>query len=96
MATKKTTTTKKAKAAATSVVVLDTHVGQPLVIRANPTDEAVRGFVTEHSRRYLAGEPGGPSGIAPYRIFNAFRFDSEEAWLEGAEGVEIDIADLLP
>ena len=96
MATTKRATTKKAKVSESSVVVLATHVGQPLILRANPTDEAVRGFVEEHTRRYVAGEPGGPSGIAPFRIFNAFRFDSEEAWLEDANGTEIEIGDLLP
>lgn len=80
-----------------SVVVLNTNVGEDLVIRSNPTDDAVRGFVEEHTRRYLAGQPGGPSGIPAYRIFNAKRYTDEDSYLTGSTPVnEIDIADLLP
>lgn len=80
-----------------AIVVLTTSVGFPLVIRANPSDESVRSFVEEHTRRYIAGEPGGPSGIPPYRIFGAKRYSSELVYLEDGEAVEdIDIADLLP
>lgn len=82
---------------ADSVVGLDTQVGETLLIRANPSDDAVRGWVEEHMRRYIAGEPGGPSGIPAYRIFTAKRYASEEAHLAGdAPVAEIDITDLLP
>lgn len=85
------------KALENSVVVIDTHVGHDLVIRANPSDEDVRGFVAEHHRRYIAGEPGGPSGIPAYRLFTAKRYTDEESYLGGAEAVaEIDLSDLLP
>ena len=88
---------KKAVAGDESVVVLETHVGQDLVIRANPTDEAVRGFVEEHTRRYVAGEAGGPSGIPPFRIYTAKRYADELAYLDGTEAVaEVEIQDLLP
>ena len=88
---------KKAVAGDESVVVLETHVGQPLVIRANPSDEAVRGFVEEHTRRYIAGEAGGPSGIPPFRIYTAKRYADELAFLDGEDPVEdVEIADLLP
>jgi hypothetical protein len=91
------TTRKKKVDLDESIVVLDTHIGEPLVIRANPSDEAVRGFVEEHTRRYVAGEAGGPSGIAAYRIFNAKRFVSEAEWMAGTDAAdEIDITDLLP
>jgi hypothetical protein len=80
-----------------SIVVLTTHVGEDLVIRANPSDEEVRGFVQEHTRRYLAGEAGGPSGIPPFRIFAANRFASEFSWVSGDDSVGgVEIADLLP
>lgn len=97
--TKKTTTTRKPtkKALESSVVVLATAVGEPLVIRANPTDDEVRGFVQEHTRRYLAGEAGGPSGIPPFRIFTATRYVDEITWINGGDPVgTIEIEDLLP
>lgn len=85
------------KAPENSVVVINTHVGHDLVIRANPTDEAVRGFVAEHHRRYIAGEPGGPSGIPAYRLFTAKRYADEESYLAGSRPVaEIDLGDILP
>lgn len=84
------------KRPAASIVVLQTHVGQDLLIRGNPTDAAVRKFTKEHHRRYLAGELAGPSGDPPYRIFNAKRYDDEYAYLAGAEPTgEIDLSDLL-
>lgn len=85
------------KALAESVVVLETHVGQPLIIRANPDDAAVRSFVKEHTRRYIAGEPCGPSGDPSFRIFNAKRYLTELDFLSGAApAAEIDVSDLLP
>lgn len=79
-----------------SVVVLNTHINEDLVIRGNPTKAQVRKFVKEHHRRYLAGEAGGPSGIPPYRIFNAKRYASEGEYLNGADAVEeIEVSDLL-
>lgn len=93
MATKKLSK----KALENSVVVLETHIGHDLVIRANPSDDEVRGFAEEHHRRYIAGEPGGPSGIPAYRLFNAKRYVSEESFDAGDEPVaEIDLSDLLP
>lgn len=100
--TKKTTTKRTTKKVTdpneNSVVVLSTHVGEDLVIRANPTDESVRGFVEEHTRRYLAGEAGGPGGHPAFRIFTATRFVSEISYLTHDESPssEIDISDLLP
>ena len=80
-----------------SIVVMETSVGQPLVLRANPTIKDVRGFVEEHTRRYLAGEAGGPSGIPAFRIYNAKRYANELSWLEGeSPTATVDIADLLP
>lgn len=94
---------KKVKAAVVEtneidqVVVLTTSVDHPLVIRSNPSDEDVRGFVAEHTRRYLAGEPGGPSSIPAYRIFTAKRYVNEVTFLTGGDNVsEVNIADLLP
>ncbi len=101
--TKKTTTKRTTKVAETDpsenyIVVLTTSVGEDLVIRANPTDEDVRGFVEEHTRRYLAGEAGGPGGHPAFRIFTATRFVSEISYLTRDESPssEIDISDLLP
>lgn len=79
------------------VVVLTTSVDHPLVIRANPSDEEVRGFVAEHTRRYVAGEPGGPSNIPAYRIFTAKRYADEVTFITGGDNFEeVNIADLLP
>ena len=50
------------------VAVLRTSVGFPLVIRANPSAASVKRFAKEHNRRFLAGEPGGPSGEAAFQI----------------------------
>jgi len=79
------------------VVVLSTSVDHPLIIRSNPTDEDVRSFVAEHTRRYVAGEQGGPSGISAYRIFTAKRYADEETFIRGGDNIdEVNIADLLP
>lgn len=88
---------KKTEGQPDSIVVMNTSIGEDLVLRSNPDDEAVRTFVEEHTKRYVAGQPGGPSGIQPYRIFNALRYPNEADYLLGeADGVEIDISDLLP
>ena len=77
------------------VAVLETHVEEPLVIRANPTEEAVKGFVAEHNRRYHAGEAGGPDGNAAYLIKSAKFYESEAAFLSGEDAEEeIDLSDL--
>ena len=75
---------------------LYTHVDRVLIIRANPTVEAVKGFVLEHNRRYHKGEPGGPSGLPAFRIHRAAFFDDEMDAKEGFEGEEIDLSDVLP
>lgn len=88
---------RKKKTPEDSVVVLSTHLGYPLIIRANPSDKDARGFVEEHTRRYIAGEPGGPSGCASFRIFAAKRYENELSYRAGDDPIaEIDIADLLP
>lgn len=82
---------------ANAVVALHTHVGETLVIRANPTDDEVKAFVAEHSRRYHTGEAGGPSGIPAYRIHKAERYASElDVDNEEVAGEEIDLTDVLP
>jgi hypothetical protein len=92
MATKKKTTKKTATENPDRVAVLRTHVGIPLFIRANPSEEAVRGFVEEHNRRYHAGEPGGPSGQPAYLILGASYYDSEDAYYADPDsGVEISL-----
>lgn len=79
------------------VAALYTHIGDVLVIRANPSEDAVKGFVAEHSRRYHTGEPGGPSGIPAYHINSAKFFDSEsDVYNESVEGEEIDLSEVLP
>lgn len=74
---KKTTPKKKAPPNPNRVAVLETHVGERLIIRANPALKDVKSFVAEQNRRYEAGEPGGPSGIPPYQIHEAAYFPSE-------------------
>lgn len=94
--TTKTTRVTKAKATDDSVVALATSVGETLILRANPSDGDVRRFVEEHTRRYVFGEAGGPSGIPPFRIFTAERFVSELAWINGDPfTATIDIEDLV-
>ena len=79
-----------------SIVVLSTSVGEYLVIRANPTDQAVRGYVTEQTRRFTAGHAAGPSGIPSYQIYGAARFETEAGWINGEQPEEsIDISDLI-
>ena len=82
---------------ADQIVVLETNVPfEPLIIRSNPTNKEVRGFVQEHHRRFLAGEWAGPSRERrAYEIKNARRFDDETAYLEGDVGKAIKIEDLI-
>lgn len=89
---------KKKKASPDRVAVLRTHVGFPLVIRGNPTEEQVRGFVAEHNRRYHAGEPGSPPipGQPPapaYLVLGGAWFEAEvpsdEYDFEGAEAIDL-------
>lgn len=79
------------------VAALYTHVGEVLVLRANPTEEEVLGFVAEHTRRYYSGEPGGPSGIPPYLIHKVVFYDSEsDIYDDSKNGPELDISSALP
>lgn len=99
MPPKKAAAPKKTKKTEVSdnVVILQTSVGEDLVLRSGPSDEDVRNYVQEHTKRYIAGQPGGPSGIPAFRIFTAKRHSNEFEYLAGvSEGVEIDISDLLP
>lgn len=69
---------------------------EPLFIRGNPSREAVKEFVAEHNRRYMAGEPGGPGGAKPRRIISAALFDDELSALDpSAKGKPINIKALL-
>ena len=97
--TKNATSAKKATFEDTPsrVCVLGTHIGESLILRSNPSDELVRGFVKEHLRRYHAGEPGGPSRMPAYKILSATYYESEIAFREGrGKQDEIDISDLDP
>ena len=77
------------------VAVLSTHVGEPLVIRANPSKEQVVGFVAEHNRRYHAGEAGGPDGNAAYLVQGAKFYENEAAFLNGEDAEsDIDLSEL--
>lgn len=79
------------------VCVLETHVGEPLIIRANPSEEEVRAFVAEHLRRYHAGEHGGPGGHPAHKILSAAYFESEAAFMAGqGKQAEVAIDDLDP
>lgn len=78
-----------------SIVVLQTSVGEDLVLRANPTDKAVRSFVEEAAKRFKSGAPGGPSGIPAYEIYNAKRYSSEWDWIQGEDGTPIKVDALL-
>lgn len=78
------------------VAALRTHVGETLVIRANPSEDEVLNFVKEHNRRYFSGELGGPSGIPAFQIHKADFFDSEHEIDDPNKGTEIDISSALP
>jgi hypothetical protein len=74
------------------VAVLETHIGEKLYIRSDPSTDAVRSFVSEQNRRYHAGEAGGPDGLPAYLI-RAAHFYAHESDPEPES--EIDISDLL-
>ena len=103
MAQRKTTPKAKPKTSAAKkvapvdrVAVLETHVGETLTIRSNPTEEAVRSFVSEHNRRYHEREQGGPSGIPALHVIRAEWYPEEEIEYDPANSLgEIDISDLL-
>jgi len=77
------------------VCALDTHIGEPLLIRANPDVESVKSFVAEHLRRYYKGEQGGPSGVPALKIESATYYESEASfWAGKGKQEEIDISDL--
>lgn len=75
------------------VAVIATHTGEPLILRSNPSEEAVRSFVAEVKRRYHAGEVGGPSGI-PARLPLSASFFEDEGDLHdfNKTGTEIDLS----
>ena len=78
------------------IVVLETHTGQPLILRSNPSKEEVDAFVEEHNRRYHAGEAGGPSGLPSRLIKSAHEYDREEDLYDTeTEGREVDLSDAL-
>ncbi len=77
------------------VAVLRTHLDWDLVIRANPTDEEVLGFVVEHNRRYHAGLPGGPSGIPAFLVTQVQFYADETDKDDPAKAIgELDISNL--
>lgn len=73
------------------IAVLET-ARLPLVIRSNPTQKSVFGFVEEQHRRLVAGEPCGPSGEPAFQITGAKYYESEEAWLAGKPGKTIPLS----
>lgn len=79
------------------VVVLKTTVPNiDLIIRSGPSNAEVRSFVQEHHRRFLAKEPGGPSGTYPAQhILSAARYSDEASYLAGDEGAPVKIEDLI-
>jgi hypothetical protein len=92
----------KKKASADRIAVLRTHTGFPLLIRGNPTEAEVRGFVAEHNRRYHSGEPAAPPipGRPPapaYLILGGAWFEEENPSDEYdfAAAEEIDLAGVL-
>jgi len=93
MAEKKTA---KKKDQSGRVAVLLTHVNIPLVLRANPTEEEVLGFVKEQNRRYHNGDPGGPSGLPAVLVREAAFFDEEsptdEYDFEKGERIDLESA----
>ncbi len=76
---------------ANKVAVLTTNIGEPLVIRSNPTEAEVKGFVEEHNRRYQAGEAGGPSGTPPVQILGAAFYPSEDDAQDDSKATKISL-----
>lgn len=79
------------------VVVLTTNVpGEDFVIRSNPTDAAVKKFVKEHHRRFLAREFAGPSqDRLASQIRTATRYPNEVDYRLGVDGEAIDISSII-
>lgn len=63
----------------TRVAVMKTATGTVLSLHNGQTLKAVRGFVAEHNRRFLANEPGGPDGNPALQIVAAYWFDEPAA-----------------
>ena len=106
MVTKATTSKKKPAPTPTPaakvdtsarVCVIDTHVGIPLLMRADPTEADVKRFVTEHQSRYHQGLPGGPDPQLPaFFIYSAKYYESEIGFESGEAPIsEIDLTDAL-
>lgn len=77
------------------VCVFETSVGEPLLLRSNPSNDEARGFAEEHMRRYHAGEHGGPAGSPAHFLVSAAFYESEVDYRAGAEAQEeLDISDL--
>lgn len=54
------------------VCIMETNIeGYNLCLRANPTIENIKKFVTEQRRRYYALQPGGPGGNPAVFVKNA-------------------------
>lgn len=80
------------------IVVIAVTFGEPLIMRSSPTDEDVKGFVTEHKRRHEAGMPGGPDGYPAVGILEAVRYPDEDSFKRGdvdSVGEPIDLSDVL-
>ena len=79
------------------VAVLETEGGDTYIIRANPSVDEVRGFVSEHNYRAANQIPGGPSGLVAQKVVTACYWTSERHFIKGkAQGRRtIDITDLV-
>lgn len=83
----------KRKANINRVAVLATAAGEPLIIRGDPSEEAVLEFVRAHHGRFLVNGVGGPAGMPARQIVGAAYYENEADLADfSTEGTEIDLS----
>ena len=79
------------------VAVLTGLIGDPIIIRSNPSVDEIKDFVRENNRRAEEGERN-PDGYPAVRVLEAVYYESEAAFRQGdvdSQGEEIDLSDVL-
>lgn len=80
----------------TRIVAMETEQGEILYMRGNPSEEDVKKFVAHQNNRFARGHIGGPSGIDPHKINQAYFLENEmERFNPEAEKIKIDISDIV-
>jgi hypothetical protein len=79
------------------VAVLTPTVGPTLIMRTNPSEEEVQGFVKVNNARAEVGEVNH-DGYPVVRVLEAVYYEDEQSYLRGdvdSQGEEIDLSDVL-